>query len=36
MSFVVAGVGYLGYRLISRGQRVDGQQALIAVAGAEN
>jgi spermidine/putrescine transport system permease protein len=35
MSFVVAGAGYLGYRLISRGQRVDGQQALIAVAGAE-
>jgi spermidine/putrescine transport system permease protein len=36
MSFVVAGVGYLGYRLISRGQRVDGQQALIAVAGGES
>jgi spermidine/putrescine transport system permease protein len=36
MSFLVAGVGYLGYRLISRGQRVDGQQALIAVAGAES
>jgi spermidine/putrescine transport system permease protein len=36
MSFVVAGVGFLGYRLISRGQRVDGQQALIAVAGGES
>jgi spermidine/putrescine transport system permease protein len=35
MSFLVAGIGFLGYRLISRGQRVDGQQALTAIAGAE-
>ena len=35
MSFVVAGLGYLGYRLMTRGQRVDGQQALTAIAGAE-
>ncbi len=35
MSFVVAGLGYLGYRLMTRGQRVGGQQALTAIAGAE-
>jgi spermidine/putrescine transport system permease protein len=35
MSFVVAGLGYLGYRIMTRGQRVDGQQALTAIAGAE-
>jgi spermidine/putrescine transport system permease protein len=35
MSFVVAAVGYLGYRFLTRGQRVDGQAALITVAGAE-
>jgi len=35
MSFVVAAVGYLGYRLMTRGQRVDGQHALTAIAGAE-
>jgi spermidine/putrescine transport system permease protein len=35
MSFVVAGVGFLGYRLMTRGQRIDGQQALTAIAGAE-
>jgi len=35
MSFVVAGLGYLGYRLLARGQRVGGQQALTAIAGAE-
>jgi spermidine/putrescine transport system permease protein len=35
MSFVVAGLGYLGYRLMTRGQRIDGQQALTAIAGAE-
>ncbi|HUD79906.1 MAG TPA: ABC transporter permease [Streptosporangiaceae bacterium] len=35
LSFVVAGIGFLGYRLMTRGQRVDGQQALTAIAGAE-
>jgi spermidine/putrescine transport system permease protein len=35
MSFVVAGLGFLGYRLMTRGQRIDGQQALTAIAGAE-
>jgi len=34
MSFVVAGLGYLGYRIMTRGQRVDGQQALVAIAAA--
>jgi len=33
MSFVVAGLGYLGYRLMTRGQRIDGQQALSAITG---
>ncbi len=36
MSFVVAGLGYLGYRLMTRGQRISGQQTLTAIAGAEN
>jgi spermidine/putrescine transport system permease protein len=35
MSFVVAGLGYIGYRLMTRGQRVSGQQTLTAIAGAE-
>jgi spermidine/putrescine transport system permease protein len=35
MSFVVAGLGFLGYRLMTRGQRVTGQQALTTIAGAE-
>jgi spermidine/putrescine transport system permease protein len=35
MSFVVAGLGYLGYRVMTRGQRVGGQAALTAIAGAE-
>jgi spermidine/putrescine transport system permease protein len=35
MSFVVAGLGFLGYRLMTRGQRIDGQQTLTAIAGAE-
>jgi spermidine/putrescine transport system permease protein len=35
MSFVVAGLGYVGYRLMTRGQRVSGQQTLTAIAGAE-
>jgi spermidine/putrescine transport system permease protein len=34
-SFVAAGLGYVGYRLMTRGQRVDGQQALTAITGAE-
>jgi spermidine/putrescine transport system permease protein len=36
MSFVAAGLGYLGYRLMTRGQRISGQQTLTAIAGAEN
>jgi spermidine/putrescine transport system permease protein len=36
MSFVVAGLGFLGYRLMTRGQRIGGQAALTAIAGAEN
>ncbi len=35
LSFVVAGLGFLGYRLMTRGQRVGGQQALTAIAGAD-
>jgi spermidine/putrescine transport system permease protein len=35
MSFVVAGLGFIGYRLMTRGQRIDGQQALTTIAGAE-
>jgi spermidine/putrescine transport system permease protein len=33
MSFVVAGLGYLGYRIMTRGQRIDGQQTLSALTG---
>ena len=35
MSFVVAGLGYVGYRIMTRGQRVadQGQQALAAITG---
>jgi hypothetical protein len=35
MSFVVAGLGYAGYRIMTRGQRVagQGQQALSAISG---
>jgi spermidine/putrescine transport system permease protein len=36
MSFIVAGLGYLGYRLMTRGQRIGGQEALVTIAGAEN
>ena len=35
LSFVVAGFGFLGYRIMTRGQRIDGQQALTAITGAE-
>lgn len=34
MSFVVAGLGYLGYRWMTRGERIDRQQALATIAGA--
>jgi hypothetical protein len=34
MSFIVAGAGFLGYRLMTRGQRINGQQALTTIAGA--
>jgi spermidine/putrescine transport system permease protein len=36
ISFVVAILGYLGYRWMTRGQRVDGKQALATIAGADN
>jgi spermidine/putrescine transport system permease protein len=36
MSFVVAALGFLGYRLMTRGQRIDGRQALATIAGAES
>jgi spermidine/putrescine transport system permease protein len=35
ITFVVAILGYLGYRWMTRGQRVDGKQALATIAGAE-
>ncbi|HSZ49235.1 MAG TPA: ABC transporter permease [Streptosporangiaceae bacterium] len=35
ISFVAAGLGFLGYRLMTRGQRIGGQQALTAIAGAD-
>jgi spermidine/putrescine transport system permease protein len=35
-SFVVAGLGFIGYRWMTRGQRIDGRQALATIAGAEN
>jgi spermidine/putrescine transport system permease protein len=35
MSFVVAIIGFIGYRVMTRGQRVDNRQALTAIAGAE-
>lgn len=35
LSFVVATLGYFGYRLMTRGQRIDSQQALTAITGAE-
>jgi spermidine/putrescine transport system permease protein len=34
MSFVVATAGYLGYRWMTRGERIDRQQALATIAGA--
>jgi spermidine/putrescine transport system permease protein len=35
LSFVAAGLGYVAYRVATRGQRIDGQQALTAITGAE-
>jgi hypothetical protein len=35
MSFIVAVLGFLGYRLMTRGQRIEGQQALVAIAGGD-
>jgi hypothetical protein len=35
MSFIVATAGYLGYRWMTRGERIDGRQALATIAGAE-
>jgi hypothetical protein len=34
MSFVVAGLGFLGYRWLSRGGRIDRKAALATIAGA--
>ena len=34
LSFVVAGLGFLGYRWLSRGERIDRQAALTTIAGA--
>ncbi len=34
MSFIVAGLGYLGYRWMTRGERIDRQQALATIVGA--
>jgi spermidine/putrescine transport system permease protein len=34
LSFVAAGLGYLGYRWMTRGERIDRQQALATIAGA--
>jgi hypothetical protein len=31
---VVAGAGFLGYRWMTRGERVDGRQAIATIAGA--
>jgi spermidine/putrescine transport system permease protein len=36
ISFIVAILGFIGYRWMTRGQRVDGKQALATIAGAEN
>jgi spermidine/putrescine transport system permease protein len=35
LSFVVATIGYVGYRWLTRGERTSGQQALTAIAGGE-
>jgi spermidine/putrescine transport system permease protein len=35
MSFVVAAAGFVGYRWMTRGERIDGRQALATIAGAE-
>ena len=35
LSFVVATIGYVGYRWLTRGERSSGQQALTAIAGGE-
>ena len=34
LSFVVAGLGFLGYRWLSRGERIDRQATLTTIAGA--
>ncbi|HTZ92338.1 MAG TPA: hypothetical protein VMB74_08080 [Streptosporangiaceae bacterium] len=35
LSFLVAGLGFLSYRIMTRGQRIDGQQALTAITGTD-
>jgi spermidine/putrescine transport system permease protein len=35
MSFIVAAAGFIGYRLMTRGERIDGRQALATIAGAD-
>ena len=34
LSFLVAGLGYIGYRWMSRGERIDRKAALATIAGA--
>ena len=34
LSFVVAGLGFLGYRWLSRGERIDRKATLATIAGA--
>jgi spermidine/putrescine transport system permease protein len=36
ISFIVAILGFIGYRWMTRGQRVDGRQALATIAGADS
>jgi spermidine/putrescine transport system permease protein len=36
MSFIVAAAGFAGYRWMTRGERINGQQALATIAGAES
>jgi spermidine/putrescine transport system permease protein len=35
MSFVIVIIGYIGYRIMTRGERTDGKQALTTIAGAD-
>jgi spermidine/putrescine transport system permease protein len=35
MSFIIVIIGYVGYRIMTRGERTDGKQALTTIAGAD-